>query len=58
MDGGQKMEHAAQAQGQQDDLVTLFEESFRNIEASRLSDSILKLCEAIAGNSAQEPQRD
>ena len=41
---------------EREDLVSLFEESFRNIEASRLGDTIMKLCDVIAGS--EEESRD
>lgn len=46
-----------QATVEREDLVALFEESFRNIEASRLGETIMKLCDAISGNP-EEANRD
>ncbi|MHC4885255.1 MAG: hypothetical protein ACYTGH_09245 [Planctomycetota bacterium] len=42
-----------QAIAEKEDLVALFEESFRNIEASRLGETIMKLCDAISGTQEE-----
>ena len=43
-----------QVANEAEDLVALFEESFRNIEASRLGETIMNLCDAISGSATEE----